>query len=194
MQRYYRLGLPLAGILLILSLACGVNDLPEGVADGPCPGESGFGARVAGADEQVDVCVHDSSVVTVFTADGWYDVTARMTASDGTVYEFFLLFPHHTSSRALNVTGNLAEARSDQNGAWFHYVETPPGGPALESIVVSPGTFRLGYSDTDVVAGLFEGLGLEMQTVDGGDPSGTRTVVEGFYSILTDVKEPRASN
>ena len=33
------------------------------------------------------------------------------------------------------------------------------------------------------MAGLFEELGLEMQTVDGGDPSGTRTVVEGFYSI-----------
>ena len=97
MQRYYRLGLPLAGILLILSLACGVNDTQDGLAQGPCPGESGFGARVAGSDEQVDVCVHDNTVVTVFTTDGWYDVTASMTASDGTLYEFFLLFPHYKS-------------------------------------------------------------------------------------------------
>jgi hypothetical protein len=190
-KRYYRSGLPQSGLLLSLLLvaagvvACGENS-PEGVADGPCPGQSGFGARLESEDGTVDVCVADDSVATVFTERGWYDVTARMTESDGTVYHFAMLFPHHTSSRKLNLTGDLAEARADANGAWFRLVEIPPQGPAIESTAVTGGTFQLGYSDTEVVAGLFADVVLEM-TISGQDSTlGTRLVPEGFFSVLTD--------
>jgi hypothetical protein len=194
-KRHYRTGLsPAVFFVISLVLAgCGVNDPPEDVADGPCPGESGFGARLASPDGYVDVCVADDSVVTVFTEEGWYRVEARMTGGDGTVYRFSMLFPHHTTSRKLNITGNLAEARADANGAWFQYRETPPDEPATESTAVTAGTFRLGYSDTEVVAGMFENLILEMEVSDLGEPAGTQAVAKGFFSILTDTTQNSTS-
>jgi len=187
---HYRAGLPQFGLILaiLLVIACG-EDPFNGVADGPCPGESGFGARIDGEDGPVDVCVADDSVVTVFTTMGWYDVTARSTASDGTTYEFAMLFPHHSTSRKLNLTGDLLEARADANGVWFRYVEIPPEGPALESTAVTGGTFSLGYSDTEVVAGLFANVVLEMTVTGESEAGGTRSLPEGFFSILTDRNE-----
>ena len=196
MKRYYPRGLPRTGLLLVLVLwmACGRNDVPNGVADGPCPGESGFGARVDGADGPVDVCVPDDSVLTVFTGDGWYDVEASMTGSDGTLRRFSMMFPHHATSRKLNLTGDPNEARSDANGVWFHYSETPPEGPAVESSAVTAGTFRLGYSDTEVVAGMFEDVVLRMEVSGEGTPAGTQSVSEGFFSIMTDTQVPSVTN
>ena len=191
----YRLGLLQAGLLcsaLILA-ACG-NRSPQGIDDGPCPGESGFGARVENSEANVDVCVADDSVLTVFTYQGWYDVTARQTASDGTVYEFSMMFPHHSTSRKLNLTGDLAEARADANGAWFRMAVIPADGPATVSTAVAAGTFHLGYSDTEVVAGLFENLKLEMEVYGEGESAGTQMVPEGFFSILTDIDESAISN
>lgn len=191
MKRYYRWGVPRIGFVLTLTLwvACGHNDSPNGIADGPCPGESGFGARLEGVEGRVDVCVPDDSVLTVFTGDGWYDVDARMTGSDGIIYRFSMLFPHHTSSRKLNLTGDPAAARADANGAWLRYVEIPREGTPIQSIAVTAGSFRLGYSDTEVVAGLFENVELQMATLGEGTSAGTRRVPEGFFSILTDIAE-----
>jgi hypothetical protein len=194
MQLYYRFLVATTALLLaaMLPAACGENS-PEDPVDGPCPGESGFGARVEGADNPVDVCVADDSVLTVFTYQGWYDVTARKTTSDGTLYEFSMMFPHHPTSRKLNVTGDLAQARADMNGAWFHLAVTPPDGPAAASVAVVAGTFRLGYSDTEAVAGMFENLKLEMALADGGESAGVQQVPEGFFSILTDIDESNAT-
>ena len=192
-KRYYRSGLPQFGLILVVLIitACGENS-PKGVVDGPCPGESGFGARLESKDGRVDVCVADDSVATVFTHLGWYDVSARMTGPDGTVYEFLMMFPHHNSSRKLNLTGDLTEARADANGAWFRFIENPPEGPALESTAVAAGTFRLGYSDTEVVAGLFENVVLEMTVSGQAVSAGTQSVPEGFFSIMTDTREGSA--
>jgi hypothetical protein len=143
---------------------------------------------------RVDVCVPDDSVLTVFTGDGWYEVDASMTGSDGIEYRFSMLFPHHTSSRKLNLTGDPAAARADANGAWFRYVEIPASGAPIQSAAVTAGSFRLGYSDTEVVAGLFENVQLQMETVDGGESAGTRNVPEGFFSILTDIAEPTTTH
>ena len=180
--------------LLALGPACGTNGPPLLPALGPCPGESGFGARLAGAEHAVDVCVPDDSVTTVFTFTGWYDVSVTHTGDDGTVYEFNMMFPHHDSSRKLHVTGNLADARADANGAWLKYIESPANGPAIESVAVYGGTFRLGYSDTDVVAGLLEDIVMEMRFSDSGDTADTRTLSEGFFSILTDTRESLITN
>ena len=177
--------------LLALAPACGTNGPPLLPTKGPCPGESGFGARLAGAENDVDVCVPDDSVMTIFTFTGWYDVSVVHTGDDGTVYEFNLMFPHHDSSRKLIVTGNLADARADANGAWLKDLEHPANGPAIESAAVSGGTFHLGYSDTEVVAGLLADIVMDMRFSESGDAAGTRTLSEGFFSILTDVHESR---
>jgi hypothetical protein len=188
MVRYRQLPLLVACLCLPLT-AVFCADEPENPATGPCPGESGFGARVSGSDDEVDVCVPDDSVLTVFTYDGWYDVTANWIGPDGSEYEFRTLFPHHSNPRPLNVTDNLAEARADPSGAWFFYRETPPEGDALESVDVVSGAFQLGYSDTKVVAGAFSSIRLEMKLSDTDEPAGTRTIMEGFFSILTDLAE-----
>ena len=196
-------GLPLLIVcLLIIALwtACSEKSPVDNVASGPCPGESGFGARLAGqaglaeAGDQVDICVHDDSVRTVFNSFGRYDVTARMTGDDGTVYEFQMMFPHRSSARALNLTGNLAEALADSEGAWFYFRDTPEGDSGVESVAVIAGTFHLGYSDTKVVAGMFSHVELEMETVNSDRGAGTRTIVEGFFSILTDEDQSSATN
>jgi hypothetical protein len=176
----------LAFLATIFPAACAEDPSLNQDALGPCPGEAGFGARVAVAEGPVDVCAPDDSVATVFTLDGWYDATARATDENGTVYEFRMVFPHRPSARALNITGNLAEARADPDGAWFSYRELPQAGGGVESVLVRSGSFRLGYSDTEVVAGLFEGVELEMVSLDSGEAAGSRTIVEGFFSILTD--------
>lgn len=144
---------------------------------------------MSGSEDEVDVCVPDDSVLTVFTYDGWYDVTAHWIGPDGSQYEFRTLFPHHSSPRPLNVTGDLASARADPSGAWFFYRETPAGGDAVESFRVASGAFQLGYSDTKVVAGAFTNIRLEMELGDTGEPAGTRTILEGFFSLLTDLAE-----
>jgi hypothetical protein len=190
MQLYYRIVVAMTAPVLValLAAACGEN-LPDEPVDGPCPGQSGFGARVEGAESPVDVCVADDSVVTVFTYQGWYDVKAQKTTSDGTFYQFSMMFPHHSTSRKLNVTGDLAQARADMNGAWFQMVVTPPDAPSAASVAVVDGTFRLGYSDTEAVAGLFENLKLEMEFAGDGESAGVQQVPEGFFSILTDIDE-----
>jgi len=180
--------------MAILAASCGEDTSQNQIASGPCPGEAGFGARLAAADGPVDVCVPDESVATVFTFDGWYNATARMKGDDGTVYEFQMMFPHRPTSRKLHITGNLAEALADPDGAWFYYLETPDSGDAIESALVTSGTFRLGYSDTKVVAGLFEGVELEMEAADSREPAGKRMVVEGFFSILTDESSANATH
>jgi hypothetical protein len=183
------------GLAVALAVAgCGGDDPAEGVADGPCPGESGFGARIPGADEPLDLCVPDDSVWTIFTHDGWYDVTVNTTAPDGTAYEFRMMFPHHTNSPKLNVTGNLAEARADQYGAWFYYREIAAGGGPVESFNVQSGSFRLGFSDGKVVAGQFERIELGLQDAGTEEPLGTQTVLEGFFSLLTDEPGPRTTD
>lgn len=198
LERFYQIGLSHFGRILALGsvavciAACGDNP-SNGEADGPCPGESGFGARIEGSEGPVDVCVTDDSVTTVFTERGWYDVTARVTESEGTIYEFSLLFPHHNTARKLNLTGDLAEATGDANGVWFHLAEIPPTGQALESSAITAGTFRLGYSDTEVVAGWFEDVVLEMSVSGLDSVVDTRRVPEGFLSVLTDTTASSAT-
>jgi hypothetical protein len=196
-------GLPLLIVCLLtiaLWTACSEKSPVDNKASGPCPGESGFGARLAGqagqavAGDQVDICVPDDSVRTVFNSLGRYDVTARMTGDDGTIYEFQMVFPHRSSARALNLTGNFAEALADPDGAWFYYRDTPDGDSGVESIAVIAGTFHLGYSDTKVVAGMFSHVELEVETVNSDRGAGTRTIVEGFFSILTDEIQSSATN
>jgi hypothetical protein len=194
-QLSYRIGLAQIGLLIaVLQLtACGERS-PQGTVDGPCPGESGFGARVESAESEVDVCVADDSVLTVFTYQGWYDVTASETTSDGTLYQFSMMFPHHSRSRKLNLTGSLADARADINGVWFRMMVKPIEGPVTISSGVVAGTFHLGYSDTEVVAGLFENLELDMVVYGQGESAGTQLVPEGFFSILTDIDESSITN
>jgi hypothetical protein len=176
-----------------LAAGCGENE-PQAVVDGPCPGESGFGAIVAGGDEPLEACIPDDSILTVFTYDGWYDVTAIMAAADGTVYEFSMMFPHHATNRNLNVTDDLAEARADPNGAWFYYRETRRGNGDIHSFNIPSGSFWLGFSDGTRVACLLENIELQMETVGDHEPAGTRTVLDGFFTLLTDEQETRATD
>lgn len=192
----YRLRLSEFGLIpvALLLAACGGSESPQGIDDGPCPGESGFGARVEYSEENVDICVADDYVRTVFTYQGWYEVDVSQEAPDGTVYEFSMIFPHHSSSRKLNLTGDLVQARSDPNGAWIRTVVIPAEGPVVRSTSIVSGTFRLGYSDTRVVAGLFENLELDMEFDGTEAAAGTQLVPEGFFSILTDIDESATGN
>jgi hypothetical protein len=184
-----------AGLLLWLCVACGDESNPTEAEDNLCAGESGFGARVMGRASRVDVCVPDDNVVdnvekgvvTFFTVENRYNVTAETTARDGTIYQIQMNFPHKPNfPAALNLTGNQAQAKNDPDGVWFYYREIPSEGDAVESVAITGGSFTLSFSDTDVAAGTFQGVGLEIQIQGTHDPAGSRSIPEGFFSISTD--------
>lgn len=185
----------LAVLVLALPFGCSEKDSPTEATDNLCPGQDGVGVRVTGRAKRVDICVLDDVVVgsvdsgvwTVFTTQGRYDVSARMVASDGTTFEIQMLFPHKTDlPKKLNLTGNQAQAIDDPDGAWIYYREIPDGGDAVESVSVSGGTFTLSFSDQSVTTGTFADIGLALENTGTGEPAGSRTITEGFFSISTD--------
>lgn len=187
-------------IVLIILLAffqpgCSDESNPTEAAERLCGGEAGLAARVTGKAAPVEFCVQDDRVVesiergvlTVFTIQNRYSITASMTGPDGTLYEIQMVFPHKTDlPKVLNLTGNQAQAEGDPDGVWFYYQEIPPAGDAVESSAVTGGTFTLSYSDTETAAGTFAGVALEIQTQNTNTPAGTRNIPEGFFSISTD--------
>jgi hypothetical protein len=176
-----------AVLTLLLSVACSDDEKPLDPEENLCAGESGVGARLTGRAAPVDICVPDNVVVTSFTEQNRYDVTARVTGSDRTVFEIQMRFPHKTNFPSqLNLTGNFSHAEGDPDGVWFSYKEFPPEGDAVESSAVTGGTFTLSFSDTEVAAGTFQGIVLDIQIEGTNDPAGSRTIPEGFFSISTD--------
>lgn len=176
-----------SGLTLLLFAACGDDSNPTDAKENLCAGESGLGARVTGRAAPVDICVPDGVVVTTYTAQNRYDVTARITGSDRTVYEIQMWFPHRPDlPKVLNLTGIFAEAEADPDGVWFFYKESPPDGDPIESVAVTGGLFTLSFSDTEVTAGTFRDVELDMQIVNTNNPAGSRSIPEGFFSISTD--------
>lgn len=184
------------GIFLLLGQpGCSEDSNPTEARDRLCGGEAGLGARITGRAAAVEFCVQDDRVVndvergvfTIFTIQDRYAVSATQTGPDGTVYEIQMVFPHKAElPKALNLTGNQAQAEADPDGVWFYYLEVPPSGTAIESSAVTGGTFTLSFSDTEIAAGTFAGVGLEMQIRNTDTSAGTRGVPEGFFSISTD--------
>lgn len=182
-------------LMTVALTGCSEDSNPAEAKDKLCDGASGLGARVSGRAAPIDVCVPDDhpsggadkEVITSFTAQNRYDVTARMTAADGTIFEIQMIFPHQDQvPKALNLTGNLAQASGDPDGAWFYYQEIPPTGDPVESTAVTAGTFTLSFSDTDIAAGTFAGVSLEIENANTNEAAGTRSISEGFFSISVD--------
>ena len=185
-----------AVLFVFFQAGCSEESNPVEAEERLCGGEAGLAARIKGRAAPVDFCVQDDRVVesvekgvlTIFTIQNRYAVTASMTGPDGTEYEIQMLLPHKSEvPKALNITGNQAQAEADPDGVWFYYQEIPPTGDALESVAVTGGTFTLSFSDTEVAAGTFAGVSLEMQTQNTNTAAGTRGIPEGFFSISTDV-------
>jgi len=174
--------------LVLLGPACG-KDNPSDPAAALCGGNSGFGARVIGRADPVDVCVSDDKATTLLTVDDNYSVHAVMTAG-GVTFDFELLFHHRDDAPVvMTLHDDLGAALADEFGVYIHYQETPTQGEALESYQVTGGTFTLGFTtgDRSVVTATMSNVTLRMRTT-GSNPEdrGTRSIEKGFLSLSID--------
>jgi hypothetical protein len=174
--------------LLLLFPACG-KDNPSDPGAALCGGDSGFGARVIGRADPVDVCVADDKVTTFLTIEDNYSVHAAMTAG-GVTFDFELLFHHRDDFPvAMTLHDDIGAALADEFGVYILYQETPAQGEALESYQVTGGTFNLGFtqSDRSVVTAEMNNVTLRMRTT-GSNPEdrGTRSIEKGFLTLNVD--------
>jgi hypothetical protein len=181
----------IAPLLPALLLAC--SDDPT-VDDSPlCAGESGVGIRVEGRAEPVDVCVSDNAVDALLTSSEHYDVTAQLTLGDNSIVQLRLVFTQQpTVPVTLRMVNSITEATSDPSTVYVFYEEVPESGSPIQSTLITGGKFRLTFNDTSVAVGTMENIGLDMNNIQTGDPSGTREIVEGFFSVS--VSPPAATD
>jgi len=172
----------------LLIVACGSQDEIVNPEDRLCGGGSGFGLSVLGRAEPVEVCVADEDVSTFFSSgSGRYEITARMTGADGTLFDVQLSFAHHPNFPiGLNLTTSLAAATTDPLGVWLFYQEIPQQGPGVESGTILSGIFTLSISGGDVVTGTLSGITMEMVHRLNQEVVGTREMPEGFFSLLVE--------
>jgi hypothetical protein len=157
---------------LQLGAGCGKKETPVNPEARVCgTAESGVGLRVKGRSSPIDVCVSDQDVAASITVDNYYSITARM-VSGGDIFEVQLLFPERDDYPvALNVTGDLSAL--DASSVWIYYQEVPESGDAIESELVTDGTFTLGFAAQDVVTATLRNISLTMRRQSDGEAAGS---------------------
>ena len=181
------------GSLIILTLlaSCSGSSNPVDPNDRLCGGEAGLGARIEGRSQPLAFCVDDGDVSVLLTASDRYDIAAQLNTPRG-VFQIRMVFALRSDFPvSLVPVATIAEATADPGKVWIYYVEIPNSGNAIESLETSGGSFRLTFSDENVLAGTLENIALTMHDVSSGDTVGTRKLAEGFFSLS--VKSPTAA-
>ena len=181
--------LPIA-IVLCLFAAIGCTQTDGDTVDPEsklCNSGSGFGARIDGAPEPVEMCVSDANAVTTFgdMAPDRYYIAADFTAEDGrtiSVEISFVLQPLTPAS--LQLRTNIDAAFLDPTSVWFQYREYKDSEFDYQSVGVL-GDFRVSVNDDMVAAAWFGNMTIDLEDIDGNDV-GSRTISEGFVSVLPD--------
>jgi len=182
-RRHYQIACVLAALI---ALGCGKEEDPVNPSNRLCQGEAGFGARVVGRAEPVDVCLDDADVTTLYTVvPGRYYVTARSTQG-GTTFELQMTFNESGTQASLTPTGVPSDVDTQPDAVWIYYAEIPAQGSAIESDAVTGGVFTLGFGDDTAVAGQFSSITLDMIDRATSLKVGERIISEGFFSLLTD--------
>jgi hypothetical protein len=182
-----------AGIfcLALLVASCGGDDSAVDPDDRLCNGEGGLGVSVQGRADPLEFCVDDADVSVLLTSLNRYDIAAQMDTPDGVIQLRLVFAQRDDFPVSLAPVPTIGEATSDPGNVWIYYEEIPGGGDAIESLEVTGGSFRLSFSDEDVLAGTLSGITLTMHDVDSGDGAGSRRLAEGFFSLS--VKDPAAA-
>ncbi len=174
-------------LCLALCLACEGND-PVEPDDRLCTVDTGLGAEIVGRSSPVAFCLDDDDVSVVLTTSNRYDVSGQMSTASG-VFQIRMVFALRADFPvSLTPVSTVAEATADPDNVWIYYEEAPDGGDPIESLAVTAGTFRLTFSDENVLTGTMKGISFNMGDVSNSDPAGTRTISEGFFSLS--VKSP----
>jgi hypothetical protein len=174
-------------VLALLAPSCGDQDNSVNPEDRLCGGEAGFAARVEGRASPLEVCTSNDDAIVAFSSGGDYVITATMTMN-GDFFQFDLLVPHHANFPVvLTLTGDRGAALDDEFAVWMYYQEVPRSGEDVESYEITGGTFRLTYSDTNVMAATFSGVEMKMRTQESTPQDrGTRLIESGFMSLSVD--------
>jgi len=176
----------LAGAL-VGAPACGKNN-PVDTGTPLCGGSSGFGARVVGRSEPVDICVSDRDASVVITTGDHYSVNVTKVTSEAT-FDFYVVFPviGQEAPEILTFHDDLGAALVDPLGVYLYYQETPKQGDPIESVQITDGTFTLSFSAGDILTATMNGVTMKMKTT-GSSPqdAGTRTIEKGFMSLGVD--------
>ncbi len=170
--------------LVVLSAGCG-NDRGPADPGKLCPMGAGFGARIAGMPNGVDMCVADDRVTTLLDngSPGRYDLAAVFTTADSITIEFDISFFSHTDlPQSLVITNDPNLPGADD--VWCFYRETLPGTYDYASLSIS-GNFTLTFSDPTVVVATFSSLQVSLEDA-GGTPAGSRMISEGFLALTPD--------
>lgn len=170
-------------LALVAIVACGEREAPVDPNNRLCGGETGLALNVLGRSAPVEVCVADKDVDARFSSLNEYSVQGHMVAGND-IYDVTMLFRHHDNFPVdLFATGDLATYESDPSAVWIYYEEVPNGGEAIESTVVTGGTFTLSFSGGDIAVGTLAGVKLTMRNRTDMGPAGTREFSEGFFSL-----------
>jgi hypothetical protein len=156
-----------------------------------CNGEAGLGAAIQGRAEPLEFCLDDGDVSVLLTSLDRYDIAARLTTADGDFQIRMVFAVRSDFPVSLIPVSTIGEATADPGNVWIYYEEVPDGADAIESLEVTGGSFRLTFSDEDVLAGTIEGINFTMHDVSSGDEAGKRRISEGFFSLS--VKSPTAA-
>jgi hypothetical protein len=189
-----------AGLVLVL-LLCGVcfwsfsflgcgNDDANGVnpEDKLCRGQSGFGARIAGGTESIEMCVPDQATLAYYVPIGdeaRYEIRASFTTGGLTIEILVHFYVQPTYPMTLSLTANAAQADSDPGSVWFYYEETKDGDYDYVGVSVT-GVFTVTFNDPSIAVASFSGLEIQLEDNSTGDPAGVRTISEGYVNVSAD--------
>jgi len=189
---------PLRRVLACVALACavcfgsggfyGCHDHTSGVDENKLCREqtTGFGARIVGLPETLDMCVSDDSTVVDYihlpSGDTKYLIAADFENDSLSIQIQIGFFLQGTYPVDLRMTADRDSADADPGMAWFYYREAKLGAYDYVDSTVT-GNFNLAFNDTMFVVGSFAGVGLTLDGIPGVRLAAVRGISEGYVSV-----------
>lgn len=171
--------------VLLASAGCGSEDIVD--PDKLCKEGAGIAARIDATPGTIDMCVSNDETAAIYnvTPAAHYEISAAFTSGPLSIIITTEFFVHPPGPVPLTLTPDITLAQSDPGLVYFSYRETQPGQEYASMDVT--GTFTLTFSDASIAVASFSDLTITLEdTASPGTAAATRTISEGFVSVLAD--------